>query len=101
MIDAIMNFLPLVQYPAAVFTIVGYYFVGSTHAATRKTGFILGVTSNIIWVVYGLLPIQLGIVITNVAIFVMGMRGYLNNSYNIDEKMLKYMENIGLIEKHE
>jgi hypothetical protein len=99
--ELINTILPWLQYPAAALTIAGYYCVGSTHAKIRKVGFINGLVGNVIWIIYGIFPVQVGIVATNVCIFLLGVRGYLNNSYGINAKLLNYMREIGLLENKE
>jgi small basic protein len=89
--EAITTGLPMIQYPAAVLTCAGYYFVGSTTPFIRKYGFTLGIIGNIIWMIYALAPVQLGIIITNAFVFAFGVRGYVNNSYIVDLNLLEYM----------
>jgi hypothetical protein len=101
MFESITTLIPWIQYPAAVCTIGGYYFVGSTHAKIRQYGFAVALFGNLIWIVYGALPMQIGIVVTNVCIFLLAVRGYLNNAYGIDTKLLKHMREIGLIDNNE
>jgi hypothetical protein len=91
---------PLIQYPAAFLTCAGYYFVGSKSANIRKTGFTLGVIGNIIWMIYGISPIQPGIIVTNLFVLAFGIRGYVNNSYKVDPELLDYMEKNDLIIKN-
>ena len=99
-IETIYPFLPLLQYPGTVLTVAAYFLVGSKDANNRKYGFEMGLVGNIVWVMYaiwGNQPAAWGLVITNVAIFVGGLRGRHNNSENISEEELDYMRKNGLI----
>jgi hypothetical protein len=80
MFESISALLPWVQYPAAALTIIGFYFIGGKTENLRKTGFTLGLVGNIVWIIYGVLPVQPGIIATNLCIFTLAVRGYLNNS---------------------
>ena len=87
MFGSLDAFLPMIQYPATALTIIGFYFIGSKTDKLRKIGFTLGLIGNIVWIFYGIIPFQLGIVVTNVCIFVGAVRGYLNNSGKTEEKL--------------
>lgn len=80
MFELINALLPTIQYPATALTVIGFYFLGSTHSKIRKIGFIMNLVGNIVWIIYGALPLQVGLIATNVCIFTLAVRGYLNNS---------------------
>jgi len=101
MLESITALIPWIQYPATALTVIGFYFLGSTHAKMRQIGFIMNLVGNIVWITYGTLPLQIGLIATNVCIFILAVRGYLNNRYGIDAKLLKYMREIGLLNHKE
>jgi small basic protein len=91
--SALINaILPLIQYPAMVCTIVGYYFVSSKLENVRKIGFVVGLAGNIVWFTYAFFPIQWGLLITNAFIFVFSVRGYLNNTGTVNENLMKVIK---------
>ena len=92
-----MEFLSLIQYPAAAFTCCAYYFVGSKRATIRKIGFALGILGNITWIIYALDPLQVALIITNLFIFAFGVRGFYNNSQHVDPELLDYMRKNDLL----
>jgi hypothetical protein len=96
-IDAIPVIFPLIQYLAMILTCTGYYFVGSKRAVVRKIGFAFGVIGNITWIIYGTNPLQPAIILTNLFIFALGVRGYYNNSDKTDPELLKYMRENDLL----
>ena len=87
MFESISSILPLIQYPAAALTIVGYWCVGDKLEIIRKTGFVMGLFGNIVWILYGLFPVQYGLIATNVVIFALGIRGYTNNTGSVNENL--------------
>lgn len=93
------NLISLIQYPSMLLTCCGYYFVGSTKPEIRKIGFFMGIIGNITWMIYALLPLQPGLIFTNVVIFIFGVRGYLNNTLGVNEELLHVMEEMGLVFK--
>ena len=99
-IDTIYPYLSLLQYPGTVLTVGAYFLVGSKNANKRKLGFEMGLIGNIVWVMYaiwGNFPAAWGLVITNVAIFVGGLRGRHNNTEHIDAEELDYMRKNNLL----
>lgn len=67
------------QYPATLCTVGGYYLLTSTRSTVRTFGFAAGVFGNILWVIYSLSPLQVGLIVTNAFIFVGGVWGYVHN----------------------
>ena len=60
--SVITTILPLIQYPAMLLTCSGYVFLTSTHAKTRKRGFVISATGNVVWIIYGFLTVQPAII---------------------------------------
>ena len=93
-------FLPMLQYPAAFFTLFGYYLVGSTDPKNRAYGFEFGLIGNIIWIVYAIWgnnPVLWGVIITNFALFFGAIRGLTNNIDTLTPKLYDYMVKNGMI----
>jgi hypothetical protein len=100
LLNAIIDTLPLLQYPAAVLTITGLYFIGSRDANKRANGFGFGIFGLFLWLMYelwGNFPINWFVVITIVALFTVLFRGIWNNIDAIDPDLYNYMLKNGLL----
>ena len=73
------SFLTILQYPATLCTVGGYYLLTSKRPGVRAFGFATGVLGNILWITYSISPLQVGLIVTNVLIFAGGMWGYWHN----------------------
>jgi len=69
----------LIDYIAAVLSIIGAYFVAQKTDYQRRTGFLIWVISNIIWVITGLMTMQYSIVITFGFYLIFNVIGFTNN----------------------
>jgi len=100
LLDAIISILPLIQCLIFVFTITGYYFIGSRDAKKRAIGFELGVFGSIMWVIYAIVgdfSIIWVVAVTNIMIFAISLRGIWNNVDTIDPDLYHYMIKNGLL----
>ena len=96
-----MALLPAISYPATICTIAAYYFIGGKTDFVRKFGFFVGVLGNFIWIAYAISPLQIGLIVTNGAILVLGVRGYINNATKKEEQDIELAEQIEYIKsKH-
>ena len=73
------NWLDLLQWPAMVVTIVAAFLVGSTSAGRRKAGFWIFLLSNVLWIAWGLPAKAYALVVLQVALAAMNVRGMRKN----------------------
>lgn len=73
------NWLDLLQWPAMVVSVVAAFLVGSTDAGRRKAGFWLFLLSNVMWIVWGLPAHAYALVVLQVALAAMNVRGMRKN----------------------
>jgi hypothetical protein len=74
-----MDALDLLQWPAMVVTVLAAYFTGSEQEHRRKWGFWLFLVSNAMWVVWGVHDAAWALVVLQVALAAMNVRGAKKN----------------------
>ena len=67
--------LNLVQWPAMVLTLVASWWVASSLAHKRTVGFWLFIASNVLWAVWGIYAQAYALVVLQVGLFAMNLRG--------------------------
>jgi hypothetical protein len=70
-----MTLLDLAQWPAMLITIIAAWFVASTQRRRRRIGFWLYLVSNVLWIVWGLHTNAYALIILQVCLAVMNIRG--------------------------
>jgi hypothetical protein len=75
-----MSLLDLVQWPAMAVTVVAAGFVASRNALRRRIGFWLFLLSNVLWVMWGLHAHAYALVILQVSLAAMNIRGERKNA---------------------
>jgi hypothetical protein len=70
-----MTVLDLAQWPAMLMTIIAAWFVASTQRRRRRTGFWLYLASNVLWVAWGLHTNAYALIVLQVCLAVMNIRG--------------------------
>jgi hypothetical protein len=70
-----VNWLDLLQWPAAILTLVGAWFVGSKRAGRRRLGFWLYLSSNVAWVAWGVPASAYAVVALQVFLAALNVRG--------------------------
>lgn len=70
-----MTWLDLAQWPAMLITILGAWFVASTQRRRRRIGFWLYLVSNVLWVVWGLHTQAYALILLQLCLAVMNIRG--------------------------
>jgi hypothetical protein len=70
-----MDWLDLLQWPAMAVTIAATYLVGSQRPLRREVGFYLFLSSNALWVAWGWSAAAWALVILQVALAIMNVRG--------------------------
>jgi hypothetical protein len=77
-----MNQLDLdwIQWPAMVVTVLAAWWIGSRQPQRRMAGFIFFIISNALWVVWGYYTHAYALIILQVFLFVMNLRGFRKNA---------------------
>ena len=70
-----MDFMNLLQWPAMVVTVVAAWYIASSHKSKRNWGFGLFLVSNVLWVTWGLYSSALALVILQVCLAALNIRG--------------------------
>ena len=63
------------QWPAMVVTIAASWLVGSTHRGRRRAGFWIFLVSNALWIAWGWHAGAFALVVLQVALAIMNVRG--------------------------
>jgi hypothetical protein len=74
-----MEYLDWVQWPAMIVTVAAAWLVGSTLKGRREVGFWVFMTSNILWIVWGLYADAYALIVLQLALAGMNIRGMLKN----------------------
>lgn len=69
-----------VQWPAMLVTVLAAWLIGSQQARRRMTGFWCFILSNILWIIWGLPAHAYALIILQVCLFAMNLRGFRKNS---------------------
>lgn len=75
-----MNSLDLIQWPAMMVTVVAAWFVASSRKDRRQMGFWLFLLSNVLWVVWGIHARAYALIVLQLCLAVMNIRGEMRNS---------------------
>jgi hypothetical protein len=70
-----VNWLDLLQWPAAILTVAGAWFVGSKRAGRRRLGFWVYLSSNLAWVAWGVPAAAYAVVALQVFLAALNVRG--------------------------
>ena len=70
-----MDWLNLLQWPAMAVTVAASWLVGSSQEARRNVGFWIFLLSNALWVVWGLHAGAPALIVLQVALAAMNIRG--------------------------
>ena len=74
-----MNFLDLVQWPAMMVTVLAAWLVASKRQRRRNWGFWFYLTSNVLWIIWGLHAHAWALIVLQVALVLMNFRGVSQN----------------------
>ena len=74
-----MNYVDLVQWPAMVLTVLAAWLVGSRSARKRNIGFWVFLASNVLWVVWGWSARAWALIILQICLAVLNIRGAKKN----------------------
>lgn len=76
MSDAILNFL---QWPAMAITLISAWLVASQHKQKRGWGFWSFIVSNVLWVVWGWHDHAYALVVMQIGLLILNVRGAFKN----------------------
>ncbi|MDD1963856.1 hypothetical protein NPS29_00840 [Pseudomonas putida] len=74
-----MNSVDWVQWPAMLVTVLAAWLIGSQQARRRMTGFWCFILSNILWIIWGLSAHAYALIVLQVCLFAMNLRGFRKN----------------------
>lgn len=74
-----MDWLDAIQWPAMVVTVVAAWFVASQRKFKRNWGFWLFLVSNVLWIVWGLHDSAYALILLQVGLAALNIRGALKN----------------------
>lgn len=75
-----MEYLDWLQWPAMAVTIAAAWLVGSQLEHRRKVGFWVFLSSNVLWIIWGLHAGAYALVVLQIGLALMNRRGMLKNS---------------------
>jgi hypothetical protein len=76
----------LLQWPAMVVTIAAAWLVGSRSATRRTIGFWLFLSSNVLWVAWGTHTRAYALIILQIGLAIMNIRGVSKNDPNVGNR---------------
>jgi hypothetical protein len=76
----IVSALDLVQWPAMVVTVIASWYVASSRRERRQTGFWVFLVSNVLWVVWGVHAHAYALIVLQLCLAAMNIRGELRNT---------------------
>ncbi len=74
-----MSWLDLVQWPAMVITVIASWLVASRSKRRREIGFWVFLASNVAWIAWGVPAHAYALIVLQVALAVMNIRGVRKN----------------------
>ncbi|MEO5813385.1 MAG: hypothetical protein ABIU96_13830 [Rhodanobacter sp.] len=74
-----MDYLDLVQWPAMVVTVIAAWFVASKSKRKRGVGFWCFLVSNVLWIIWGWYSAAYALVVLQVCLATMNIRGARKN----------------------
>ncbi len=74
-----MAYVDWVQWPAMLVTVLAAWLIGSQRPTRRMTGFICFILSNILWVVWGAYAQAYALIVLQICLCVMNLRGFKKN----------------------
>jgi len=74
-----MNSVDCLQWPAMVVTVIAAWLIGSQQPRRRMMGFWAFIVSNVLWVVWGWRAQAYALIILQIALFGLNLRGFKKN----------------------
>lgn len=77
-----MNWIDWLQWPAMVVTVVAAWLVASQKKFKRNWGFWLFLLSNVLWIIWGLYDKAYALIVLQVCLAALNIRGAMKNQPN-------------------
>ena len=74
-----MDYLDLTQWPAMIVTVIAAWYVASSQQKRRHVGFWLFITSNVLWVIWGVYAHAYALIALQVCLAAMNIRGAMKS----------------------
>ena len=74
-----MSFIDWIQWPAMVITVIAAWMIGSQRKFKRNWGFWLFLLSNVLWVIWGVGDGAYALIVLQVALAGLNIRGAVKN----------------------
>jgi hypothetical protein len=71
--------LDWVQWPAMMVTVLAAWPIGSQRPAGRMAGFVCFSLSNVLWVIWGVYAQAYALIVLQICLFLMNLRGFKKN----------------------
>ena len=81
----LMDYLDLIQWPAMAITLLASWMVGATCKGERNSGFWIFLVSNVLWIIWGVKSAAWALVVLQVGLMVMNIRGTMKTDKPSDE----------------
>ena len=78
--EASADYLNLLEWPATAITVLAAWFVASSQRRRREIGFWLFLASNVLWVIWGLQKSAYALVVMQICLAFMNIRGRKRNA---------------------
>lgn len=78
------NLINLLQWPAMVVTLVAGWLVGSRQRYKRFAGFICFIASNVLWIIWGWHTHAWALIVLQIGLFLMNLRGTRKNAEPVE-----------------
>ena len=77
-----MNYIDWIQWPAMVITVIAAWMIGSQRKFKRNWGFWLFLLSNVLWIIWGVGDGAYALIVLQVALAGLNIRGAVKNQAN-------------------
>jgi hypothetical protein len=81
-----MDYLNLTQWPAMLLTVAAAWLVGSRSPRKRNLGFWVFLVSNLLWVVWGWYARAYALIILQICLAALNIRGARKNDLEVDSR---------------
>jgi hypothetical protein len=81
-----MDYLNLTQWPAMLLTVAAAWLVGSRSPRRRNLGFWVFLVSNLLWVVWGWYARAYALIILQICLAALNIRGARKNDLEVDSR---------------
>lgn len=77
--------IDMLQWPAMLVTLIAAWLVGSRNRLRRCAGFLCFILSNVLWIIWGWHSDAWALILLQVGLFVMNLRGTRKNAEPAEE----------------